>query len=99
MRCIVGCLCVYAYLLLILPLQVQPGLDVSSGLLEGLPLGHLGGVVGADADDVSAQEDQDVGAHLERRERREERRRSSLRYEEERKGVNQSGVKHKSTPE
>lgn len=46
---------------------MQPGLDVPPGLLEGLSLGHLGWVVGADPDDVGAQEDQDVGAHLERK--------------------------------
>lgn len=71
---------VQTHLLLILPLEVQPGLDVPSGLLEGLSLGHLSGVVGADTDDVGAQEDQDVGAHLGGT--REEGRWSSLRYQE-----------------
>lgn len=52
------------YLLLVLPLQVNPGLDVTSRLLEGLSLGDLGGVVGADPDYISAQEDQHVGAGL-----------------------------------
>lgn len=54
------------YLLLILPLQMKPGLNVSSGLLEGLSLGNLGRVVGTDANDVGAQEDQDISTHLER---------------------------------
>lgn len=53
-----------AHLLLVLPLQVQPGLDVAPGLLEGLSLGDLGWVVGADPDHVGAQEDQHVGANL-----------------------------------
>lgn len=47
----------YMYLLLVLPLQVQSGLDIASCLLEGLSLGDLSGVVGADSDHVSAQED------------------------------------------
>lgn len=55
---------VQVYLLLVLPLQMQPGLDVSSGLLEGLSLGNLSRVVGADSNDVSAEEDQDVSTHL-----------------------------------
>lgn len=46
-----------AHLLLVLPLQVDPGLDVTSGLLEGLSLGDLSRVVGANPDYVSAQED------------------------------------------
>lgn len=54
----------FVYLLLVLPLQVNPGLDVTSRLLEGLPLGDLGRVVGADPDYISAQEDQHVGADL-----------------------------------
>lgn len=45
---------------------MKPGLDVSSGLLEGLSLGNLGGVVGTDANDVGAQEYQDISAHLDR---------------------------------
>lgn len=59
----------FVYLLLVLPLQVNPGLDVTSRLLEGLSLGDLGRVVGADPDYISAQEDQHVGAGL--REERE----------------------------
>lgn len=59
-------MCVQVYLLLILPLQMKPGLNVSSGLLEGLSLGNLGRVVGTDANDVGAQEDQDISTHLER---------------------------------
>lgn len=43
---------------------MQPGLDVAPGLLEGLSLGDLGRVVGADPDHVGAQEDQHVGANL-----------------------------------
>ena len=58
------CMCVYAYLLLVLSLQVLLGLDVPSGLLEGLSLGHLRRVVGADPNHVCAQEDQDVGTKL-----------------------------------
>lgn len=54
----------FVYLLLVLPLQVNPGLDVTPRLLEGLSLGDLGRVVGADPDDISAQEDQHVGADL-----------------------------------
>lgn len=49
--------CAYMYLLLVLPLQVQSGLDIASCLLEGLSLGDLSGVVGADPDHVRAQED------------------------------------------
>lgn len=52
------------YLLLVLSLQVNPGLDVTSRLLEGLSLGDLGRVMGADPNDISAQEDQHVGADL-----------------------------------
>lgn len=55
---------VSAYLLLVLPLQVQSGQDVAPRLLEGLPLGDLSRVVGADPDHVSAQEDQHVGTDL-----------------------------------
>lgn len=57
-----------SYLLLILPLQMKPGLDVASGLLEGLSLGNFSRVVGTDADDVGAQEDENVSTHLERAE-------------------------------
>lgn len=52
------------HLLLVLPLQVQPGLDVTPGLLEGLSLRDLGRVVGADPDHVGAQENQHVGTNL-----------------------------------
>lgn len=51
-------------LLLVLPLGVQAGLDALPGLLEGLPLGALGGVVGAHPHDVGAGEDQHVGHDL-----------------------------------
>lgn len=61
-------MCPEPYLLLVLPLQVKSGLDVASGLLKGLSLGNLSGVVGTDADDVGAQEDEDVSTHLEREE-------------------------------
>lgn len=75
MRCLATCLTylngsmwvskyAFVYLLLVLPLQVNPGLDVTPRLLEGLSLGDLGRVVSADADDISAQEDQHVGADL-----------------------------------
>lgn len=55
---------------------MQPGLDVAPGLLEGLSLGDLGWVVGADPDHVGAQEDQHVGANLhgKGKERKEEGR-------------------------
>ena len=43
---------------------MNPGLDVAPRLLEGLSLGDLGRVVGADPDDISAQEDQHVGTDL-----------------------------------
>ena len=59
---------------MILPLQVESGLDVSSGLLEGLSLGNLGRVVGTDSNDVRAQEDQDISTHLERRQQGERER-------------------------
>lgn len=52
------------YLLLVLPLQVNPGLDVTPRLLEGLSLGDLGRVVGADPNHISTQEDQHVGTDL-----------------------------------
>lgn len=55
---------VRVYLLLVLPLQVQSGLDVAPRLLEGLSLGDLSRVVGADPDHVSAQEDHHVGTDL-----------------------------------
>jgi len=43
---------------------MKPGLDVPSGLLKGLSLGNFSGVVGTDANDVGAQEDQDISTHL-----------------------------------
>ena len=43
---------------------MQSGLDIAPGLLEGLSLGNLSRVVGTDANDVGAQEDQHVGTHL-----------------------------------
>ena len=52
------------HLLLVFPLQVQSGLDVSSCLLKSLPLGDLSRVVGTDPDHVSAQEDQHVRTDL-----------------------------------
>lgn len=60
------CMCVWAcvYLLLVFPLQVQSGLDVSSCLLEGLSLGDLSGVVSTDPNHVSAKEDQHIGTDL-----------------------------------
>lgn len=62
--CVCVHVCVRVYLLLVFSLQMQPGLDVSSGLLKGLSLGDLSGVVGTDTDHVSAQEDQNVGTDL-----------------------------------
>lgn len=56
--------CAFIYLLLVFPLQVQSGLDVTSGLLEGLSLGDLSRVVSTDPNHVSAQEDQHVGTDL-----------------------------------
>lgn len=47
-------------------------MDVSSGLLEGLSLRNLSGVMGTDSDDVGAEEDEDVSAHLARTERKGE---------------------------
>lgn len=52
------------HLLPILVLQVQPGLDVTTGLLKGLALRHLSRVVCADADDIGAEEQQHVGTEL-----------------------------------
>lgn len=54
------------HLLPILMLQVQPGLDVTTGLLKGLALRHLGRVVCADANDIGAEEEQHVGTELRR---------------------------------
>lgn len=54
----------FHHLLLVLPLRVEASLDALPGLLEGLPLGALGGVMGAHAHDVGAGEDQHVGHDL-----------------------------------
>lgn len=54
------------HLLPILMLQVQPGLDVTTGLLKGLALRHLSRVVCADANDIGAEEQQHVGTELQR---------------------------------
>lgn len=54
------------HLLLVLPLRVESRLDALPGLLEGLSLGDLGWVVGADAHDVGAGENEDVGDKLQR---------------------------------
>lgn len=51
-------------LLLVFSLQVQSGLDVASRLLKGLSLRDLCWVVGADPNDVGAQEDQHVCTQL-----------------------------------
>lgn len=53
-----------ADLLLVFSLQVQSGLDVASRLLKGLSLRDLCWVVGADPNDVGAQEDQHVCTQL-----------------------------------
>lgn len=61
------CVCVSGvcvYLLLVFPLQVQSGLNVSSRLLKGLSLGDLSRIVGADSDHVSAQKNHHVGTDL-----------------------------------
>lgn len=63
-------------LLLVLSLRVEAGLDAFPGLLEGLPLGALGRVVGAHSHDVGAGEDQDVGHDLHGESRHEESERS-----------------------
>lgn len=55
------CTQVLANLLLVLSLKVYSGLDVSSGLLEGLSLRHLSWVVRADANEVGAQENHYIG--------------------------------------
>lgn len=54
------------HLLLVLPLRVESRLDALPGLLEGLSLGDLGRVVGADAHDVGAGENEDIGDELQR---------------------------------
>lgn len=53
-----------AHLLLVFSLRVEAGLDALPGLLEGLPLGALGGVMSAHSHDVGAGEDQHVGHDL-----------------------------------
>lgn len=57
------------HLLLVLPLRVESRLDALPGLLEGLSLGDLGRVVGADAHDVGAGENEDIGDKLQRERR------------------------------
>lgn len=52
------------HLLPVLPLEVQPCLDVPTGLLEGFSLRHLRRVMGADPHHVGAEEDEGVGAEL-----------------------------------
>ena len=52
------------HLLPILMLQVEPGLDVTAGLLKGLALRHLCWIVCADANDVGAEEQQHIGTEL-----------------------------------
>lgn len=69
--CLSACVSACVYLLLVFPLQVQSGLDISSRLLEGLSLGDLSRVVGTDPDHVSAQEDQHVGTDLKNTETKE----------------------------
>lgn len=54
------------HLLPVLMLQVQPGLDVTAGLLKGLALRHLSRIVSADANDIGAEEQQHVGTELQR---------------------------------
>lgn len=61
-----GCLHLWAqirpgsHLLLVFSLRVEASLDAFPGLLEGLPLGALGGVMSAHSHDVGAREDQHV---------------------------------------
>lgn len=54
------------HLLLVLPLGVESRLDALPGLLERLSLRDFGGVVGADAHDVGAGENEDIGDKLQR---------------------------------
>lgn len=51
-------------LLLVLLLGGQASLDALPGLHEGLPLGHLAGVVGQHTGYVCAEEEHGVAAHL-----------------------------------
>ena len=51
-------------LLLVLLLGGQPRLDALPRLHEGLPLGHLAGVVGQHTGYVCAEEEHGVAAHL-----------------------------------
>lgn len=53
-----------AHLLLVLPLGVEASLDAFPGLLEGLPLGALGRVMGAHPHDVGTGENQHIGHYL-----------------------------------
>lgn len=52
------------HLLPVLMLQVQPCLDVTTGLLKGLPLRHFSWVVCADANDVGAEEEHHISTEL-----------------------------------
>lgn len=52
------------HLLLVFPLGVEASLDAFPGLLEGLPLGALGWVMGAHSHDVGTGEDQHIGDYL-----------------------------------
>lgn len=52
------------HLLTILMLQVQPCLDVTSGLLKGLALRHFSRVVCADTDGIGAEEEHHVSTKL-----------------------------------
>lgn len=54
------------HLLAILMLQVQPSLDVASGLLKGLALRHFSRVVCADPDDIGAEEEHHVSTQLQK---------------------------------
>lgn len=53
-------MCSGSHLLLVFPLRVEASLDALPGLLEGLPLGALGGVMSAHSHDVGAREDQHI---------------------------------------
>lgn len=55
---------------------MEASLDAFSGLLEGLPLGALGRVMGAHSHDVGAGEDQHVGHDLQGSREAEESERS-----------------------
>lgn len=53
-----------SHLLLVFPLRVKASLNALPGLLKSLSLGALSWVMGADANDVGAGEDQNVGHDL-----------------------------------